>query len=519
MKRFLLPGLTVILLWGLVVPLEGASDKPKRGGTLNMAIRKDVVVMNALVATGSSERRLRDLMFEALLGLDLKGNIHPNLAESWEVSDDGRLYTFKLRKGVKFHNGQEMTAEDAKFAMDYTMNPKNGARGYSVLKIVDRVEAADKYTLKVYIKNASPGFLYTLTEIQTFSVVPKESLPEGVRKIKRYPVGTGPFKFVEWQPKQRIVLERFDDYWGHKAFVDKVIMRPIKDATIRMTALRAGDIDMVVRAPYEWVKEIAGGRLRGFSMAKAAYAGGRGIDFNVADPPFNNKKLRLAVAHAIDRKEIMDAAYFGFGDPSDQKYPRGHSGYFEGVPSPEYDLNKAKALLKEAGYKGETIEIMTNQGAVREIEATTLQAQLKKIGMKIKLKVLERGAALSLRRKGKFAFKFGGGGSADPYVLNTYLPSLICVPDLKRRIRNETGYCDKKMDALLRKAETELNPDKRRALLRQIVTKSNEDLPELTIGFVPRFFVFADHVKGFTTDSSSSFRWWGGGLNYVWLDK
>ena len=249
MKRFIMLGLTLGLFLGTVLSAVSASGQPKRGGTLNMAIRKDIVVMNALVATGSSERRLRDLMFESLVGLDLKGVVHPNLAESWEISNDGKLYTFKLRKGVKFHNGQEMTAEDAKFSMDYTMNPKNGTRGYSVLKIVDRVEAADKNTLKVYLKNASPGFLYTLVKIQTFSVVPKGSMPEGVRKLKRYPVGTGPFKFVEWQPKQRIVLERYDGYWGHKAFVDRVILRPIPNATVRMTALRAGDIDMVVRAP------------------------------------------------------------------------------------------------------------------------------------------------------------------------------------------------------------------------------------------------------------------------------
>ena len=150
------------------VPLLGAADTPKQGGTLRMAIRKDMRLMNPLVGTQSTERRIRSLMFEPLLGIDLQGRIQPNLAESWKVSKDGKLYTFYLRKGVKFHNGQEMTAEDVKFAIDYTRNPKNGAYGFTNLAVISRAEAADKYTLKLRLKTGSPAFLTSLTSIRSF---------------------------------------------------------------------------------------------------------------------------------------------------------------------------------------------------------------------------------------------------------------------------------------------------------------------------------------------------------------
>ena len=132
--------------------------QPKRGGTITLAISKELALMNPLVNTSSTEARIRELMFEPLLARDHNGAIQPRLAESWEVSKDGKLYTFRLRKGVKFHNGKELTAEDIKFAVDYTLNPKNGAYGFDNLSAVERAEAVDKYTLRFHMKTHNPLF-------------------------------------------------------------------------------------------------------------------------------------------------------------------------------------------------------------------------------------------------------------------------------------------------------------------------------------------------------------------------
>ncbi len=516
MTRNLILSLTLGLLLGFSLPVESASNQPKRGGTLTMAIRKDLVLMNPMVATRSTDKSIRELMYDSLLVVDSQGNIRPYLAESWEISKDGKVYTFQLRKGVKFHDGREMTAPDVKFSMDYTLNPKNGAHGLNRLTLVDRVEVAGKYTLKMFLKNPGPAFLAFLTDIGSFSVIPKESLAEGIAQPSDYPPGTGPFKFGEWKPKQRIVLERFDGYWGQKAYVDRLVLRPIRDSTVRFTALRAGDVDIVERTPYEWVDQLVKGKLKGIKFAEASHGGFRRLVFNVAAPPFNNRKLRQAVAHAINKEEFMNASFLGFGKGADQKYPKGHAWYIEGVPSLGYNIDTAKALLKESGYAGQTINIMISQG--NEAQATILQAQLKRIGIKVQVQLLDYGSYVHRWRTGKFDFKFSGASiQPDPWL--TYATSLRCERDSNKRASNESAYCNQKVEALFKKAESELDPDKRRRLFKQILTEVNQDVPDMPIGFVARYYTYRDHVKGFKTDGEGSFRWLGGGLAAAWLDK
>jgi peptide/nickel transport system substrate-binding protein len=515
MKRLLT---FAFILSSLVInlPLQAASIQPKRGGTITLAVSKELALMNPLVNTSSTESRIRELMFEPLLARDTKGAIQPRLAESWEISKDGKFYTFRLRKGVKFHNGKELTADDIKFAIDYTLNPKNGAYGLADLDAVEKAEAIDKYTLRISLKKINPLFLTVLTDIRAFSAIPKESLPEGMRKPSTFPPGTGPFKFVEWKPGQRVVFERFDDYWGEKAHVERVVMREIADATVRFSALQAGDVDIIERTPYEWVQQIVQGKIKGIGYARANIAGARNIEFNAADPPFNNKKLRLAIAYALDKREIMQAAYFGLAETSDQRFPKGSIWYFD-VPTPKYDPGKAKALLKESGYNGETLELMGNRGEVAEIEGAAIQAQLKKIGVKVELKIFERASALEARRQGKFMFKLAGG-SDFPDPLPAY-EEYACEPDLRNRRLNESGYCDKEYDALLRSAELEMDLEKRKALFKQVVAKLVDDSPFIALGFTPRFFAFRDYVKGFTTNSSGDFQPFGGGLSRAWINK
>src|SRR5262245_28763049 len=493
--------------------VQGASDNPKRGGTLTIAIGRDIGLMHPLIGTTGNEQKTRELMFESLLAVDASGKVQPNLAESWEISDKGRLYAFNLRRGVRFHNGQEMTAEDVKYAVDYSLNPKNSAYGLNYLGLVERVELAGKYAIRFHLKKPSPLFLAALSDIQAFSVVPKGSLPEGVTKISQFPPGTGPFKFVDWQSGQRIVFERYEDYWGHKAFVDRLILRPIADENIRFVYLQSGDIDMIEWTPYEGVKQISEGKIRGIHAVKASYASMRRLVFNVASPPFNNKKMRQAVALAIDKKELIDAAYFGFGEPVDQRYPVGHFWYIDGVSAPARDLAKARALLKEAGYQGETIVVSTYPG-IYEPVAITLQAQLKKVGINIKIEMMDSPAVISQQRRGDFTLGLGGGSiRTDPS--EAYGESIRCEPDLKKRRGNRSGYCDKETENLLDQAETELDPTKRKAIFRQLLSKYFEEVPEIYVGYGPRFFSLRDYVRGFNVSGDDRYRWWGGGFNYI----
>jgi peptide/nickel transport system substrate-binding protein len=494
-----------------------ARPEGKPGGTLTIAISRDLTLLNPLVQTGSTNHSIREMSYESLLALDEQGNAQPKLAERWEASPDGKVYTFHLRRGVKFHDGQEMTAEDLKWVFDYVMNPRNGAYGFPQMEPVQQVEVAGPHTLRVMLKGASPAFIPALTDIRAILAVPKGSVQEGVDKPTSAPPGTGPFKFVEWQPRQRIVFERFDDYWGHKAYLDGVILRPIADGSVRFTALRAGDVDAVERTPNEWVREVLDGKVPGLGIVESKHSGLRNLKFNVADPPMDNLKLRLAVAHALDRKEFMEAAYFGLGRPADQMYPEGHVWYVPGLQWPAYDLDKARQKLREAGYNGQEIPILIEPG-IQEIEATAIQAQLRKIGMNTRLDVAEGSAAKDRDQRGDFAF-LPSGGSTDPDPSATYGPDFKCPADLRKRGANLRGYCSREVDALIERLETELDQAKRKDVLRQMMVKLTQDLPELYIGFAPRYFTYRDYVKAFPVDAAGRWMPQDAGLNYTWLDK
>jgi ABC-type transport system substrate-binding protein len=517
MKRTIIIGL--LCLWvAAALPSHAASVTPKTGGTITLAIQKDLVVMNPMLRTASTERLIRMLMFDSLLGIDLQGNIQPNLAESWEISKDGKVYSFALRRGAQFHNGKELAAEDVKFSMEYTMDAKNGAYGYSQLALVERVEAPEKHALKVHLKKPSAVFLSSLTSIQSFPVVPAGSLEAGLQKPTEFPPGTGPFKFVEWKPRQRLVLDRFDRHWGRKAYVSRLVLRPIGDDSVRFAALQAGDVDIVERTPYEWVKQVVDGKVKGIGFVKATTAGYRRLIFNITEPPFNNPKMRQAIAHAVNKKEILDAAYMGFGVPTEQKYPKDNLWFIDGAKTYGHDLNKARALLKEAGYNGQPIEVLSDLEGPRHTELSVLQAQLKRIGVAVKPVILEWGAYREQQRKGIFQLMFYGGSiDVDPSL--TYGPDFVCEKDLKNRSSNMPGYCDKEIDALLTRAEIEADMKKRKEIFGRVIGKVMEDLPEMPIGYVPRFYTFRDHVKGFTTNDEGEFQWWGGGLSHTWLDK
>lgn len=491
--------------------------EPKRGGNLTVATEWDISTLNPYQKTFSVDEYVRDVMYDALLSVDLKDNVQPHLAESWEVSRDGRLYTFKLRKGVKFHDGKEMTAEDVSWSINFILNPKNAAYGKQRILMVDRAEVVDRYTLRVYLNQSHAGFLAALTQIKAGLVTQKGALEGGTARVDTFPPGTGPFRFVEWQQKQRIVFERFSDYWGeHRAAVDRVIFRPLLDDSVRLTALRAGDVDLIRGVPYDWTGKIERGEIKGLVGIKAVNAQTKQLAFNVLGAPFENLKLRQAVAHAINREEIVEGVFGGSAAPMDvQTYPKSHKWYLEGVPTQAFDPEKARRLLKEAGYKGEEVELLLTNASEDQSTAQVIQGQLRRVGMNVNLKIVDVAVREDFSKRGQYQFDLRGGNFY-PDLSDSYVPHLACD---EKRISNRTGYCDKSVDDLLVRADSELNEGKRRELYKQVMIKAYDALPYVRLVFVHKPFAFHDYVKGFTVDREGRFRWAGGGVNGVWLDK
>jgi ABC-type transport system substrate-binding protein len=508
--------LLISLVW-LAPGRIGAQEKPRTGGTLNIGIHADLYGLNPFVRMRSIDRNVRSLVYESLVTVDGKAEVKPFLAESWKISPDGREYSFVLRRGVKFHNGEEMTAEDIKWAVEYAKDPQHGASAKPHLDGVESVRALDRYTVRFVLKKPQVSFLSGLGDLGVLFVLPKNSIPTGQTKVQAMPPGTGPFVFKEWRAGSHVAFERFKDYW-RKGFpyLDRVVMKPVPDASARLAGLRAGDLHMITRVPSQWVVKIQRGEMADVAAAPAKYAGMRELYLNTTRPPFSNRKIRQAVAYAIDKQKILEGAYWGQGETANERFYKGSAWNF-GFPERKRDVAKAKALLNEAGYKGEKIVFVSRQG---QEEVAFIAPQLQEVGLNVVVETLEAGTYRGRTRSGDYDLSPGGGDiPADPAQIAV---EFMCDEEsVKRKSRdnNRTGYCNKQLDALVEQADATLDAKKRKELFRKAFGILYEDVPEVFLAFEHRYFGVHPTVRGFVTDNNESLDSAEGGLFRVWLTR
>lgn len=510
--RFL--GIGIFFFWGLEL---SAQEQPRYGGTLNVGIHSDLYGLNPFVRMRSIDLSVRSIVYEALVAIDAKSQVRPFLAESWKISPDGKEYTFNLRRGVKFHNGAEMTAEDIKWVAEYSVDPQHGATGKPYLEKVESVRVVDRYTVKFVLKQPAAAFLTSLGSLRTFFVLPKDSIPKGQTKVQTMPPGTGPFAFREWRAGSHAAFERFSDYWQKGLpYLDRVVFKPVIDTTARLAALRAGDLQLITRVPSAWVPKIRRGEAGETSLVPAKYAGFREIYLNVARPPFNNIKLRQAVLYAIDKEKILEGAFWGQGEVTEERFFKGSPWHF-GFPDRKRDLAKAKALLKQAGYKGEKIVAISRQG---QEEIPFSVAQLQEAGLNVVAETLEAGAYRARNRAGDYDISPGGGNNEpDPDQVSV---EFTCDEDaVKRRARdnNRTGYCNKELDALFNQASGTMDPKKRRELYRKAFRIIYEEVPEVFLAFEHRFLGIHPRVRDFISNNNEDLILFEGGLHKTWLSR
>jgi len=355
------------------------------GGTLVFAGAADPVVLDgALVSDGESLRVITQL-FETLVALK-PGTTEPEpgLAESWSANDDGTVWTFKIRQGVKFHDGTDLDAAAVCFNFDRwynfkgsfqnpsatyywqvvfggfsTFNPDSGAPEESLYA---SCEASDASTAVITLTKPSATFIPALSQ-QAFSIASPKALqefgadegsvdadgifhPTGTFGTE-HPVGTGPFQFVSWTRGDRLVVERFDDYWGEKASLDQVIFRPIADNAARLQALQTGEIqgyDLVEPQDIPTIQENGDLQVIDRPPFNVAYVG-----FNMSMPPLDDPKVRQALAYGLDRQGVVDSFYGGRAEVAKEFMPSSVEGYADDVPEYTYDPEKSKQLLQEAG--------------------------------------------------------------------------------------------------------------------------------------------------------------------------
>ncbi len=335
-------------------------------------------------AAGAIDQVTYANIFEGLTRFASDGSIVPGLAESWEISDDGLVYTFRLREGVKFHDGTTMDAEDVKFSLDRARGEESQNAQKALFSAISEVNVIDPLTVEIRLSQPNGNLLFNLAWGDAVIVA-----PESIDDIKTNPVGTGPFRFSNWVQGDRIEIVKNPDYWGTPARLDKATFKFISDPTAAFAAVMAEDVDVFTGfpAPENLAQFEADPR---FQVLVGSTEGETILSTNNKMPPLDDVRVRKAIAHAIDRQAIIDGAMFGYGTPIGTHFAPHNPAYVDLTGLSQYDPELSKKLLAEAGYPdGFTTTLKLPPPSYARRGGEIIAAQLAAVGIKVEITNLE----------------------------------------------------------------------------------------------------------------------------------
>jgi len=386
--------------------------------TLHIGLAEDPDILDPTLARTYVGRIVFSAMCDKLFDIDEKLNIVPQLALSYSTSDDGKEVAIKLRPGVKFHDGEPLDAEAAKFSLERHLTFPGSFRKPELAQL-DHVDVVDPLTVKLVLKSPFSPLIAQLTDRSGMVVSPKAAKAEG-DKFGLHPVCAGPYKFVERVQQDRIVFEKFADYWNKdNVFIDKIVFLPIVDATVRLANLKSGGLDLIERVLATDIKDVrADSRLK---LSTAIELGYQGITLNIGHdknkgPLSQSAKVRQALDLSIDREAINQVVFNGEFKPGNQWVNPDHPYYQKAFPIQGRDVEKAKALLKEAGVTPPlAVDFMVPKGAETEAVAQVVQSMAAEAGFDMKIRVTEFATSLKQAEAGEFqAFMLAWSGRIDP---------------------------------------------------------------------------------------------------------
>lgn len=368
-----------------------------QGKTVTVAVGADISTMDPHKISGGNEYIFHTQVFEGLYGHDLKGNLEPHLATGHTLSADGLTYTFKLRPGVKWHNGDAFTAEDVVFSWKRATDPEiKNPRANILAGNIAEVKAVDPLTAEVKLKTPDASLLENLGEY--WYMVPAKAGVMGVEEFAKAPIGTGPYRFVERKVKESFTLDTFKEHWGRKPEIDRLTVRVINDAQTRVAMLKTGEADIIVDVPLQVAKDVekdTNTRLHVVPSLQNIFVS---ISNRKSDGTWKDPRVRQAVAYAIDRKTLIDKLMLGYAKPTLANCQTGVIGCdIDRKPYP-YDPAKAKALLKDAGWDAnktiKLVGIAPGRTPQSKEVAEAIAFFLNAVGMKTQVEIMEYGAWL-----------------------------------------------------------------------------------------------------------------------------
>lgn len=489
-------------------PAPGAQDKaapsgPKRGGTLVFARPEEPQTFDPFIPSDNGSIYAIEQVCDSLVEPDATGDgLRPGLAESWEISDDKLVYTFKLRQ-VNFSNGKPMTADDVLFTLKKAS--ADTAPVAFLFEPVKSVEAVDASTVRITLKRPYTPILSALS-VYSAAIVSREAYEASPEGFGQKPVCVGPFVVSEYARGSHVLLTRNPSYWENGSdgqplpYVESVDMRYVPDSNARVLGLKNGDFDAIAIVPFnqaESLKSMEGVALEEAPIFRLDY-----VYLNHKAKPLDKKEIRLAMNHAADREAIMKVVFFGYGEIPNSYMPKVNF-HADGVEKIPYDIEKAKALVKAAGYKGQPIKLMVDTGnAPSKQIATILQQGWSEAGLKVEIVEFDVGTAFDMTTKGDY----------QAYV--SYITSDINDTDELATLQADgtggthaffSNYNNPAVKGMLDEARQAAEPEKRAELYAKVQEIVYNDGYSVPLNFSPALNAYHRYLSGWQTSKTG---WW-----------
>ncbi len=426
---------------------------------------------------GSPDYQIAMNVFSGLVRYKVNSlDVEPDLAERWRVSPNGQVYTFFLRKGVKFHHGYgDFTAKDVKYTFERILNPATRSRYRASLLIIDTIDVVDDYTVRITLKAPSASFLGGALAFRPGYIVSQKAVEQLGERFAFNPIGTGPFQFVSYTPRQELVMEAFPEYYRGVPAIKKIVWKVVPDDNVAALALQKGEINhAIVRDPQVY-KTLQ--RDPNLAFTATPTTGWWEFSMNPRRRPLDDVRVRRALSHAVDRETFIKTVLEGLGSPAYSVIPPGMIGHTTDVEKYTFNVARAKQLLAEAGFaNGFRINVVYEPGEYGDLMATAMQQWFKDVGVDLQLVKLEAGAWTARRQSGDYDITISGTTRFDPdQFLTEQFHSASFPPG-----GNQSYYGA--IDDLIEAQRRAVNLRERARILVEIQKKVAVDVP-----FVPLF--------------------------------
>src|SRR5215831_1220587 len=479
----------------VLMPMESGCRRGGARGEMVAMLEKRIETFDPRVSSDTAVERMLQLMFNGLTRKDDKFNAVPDLAEKFESSPDYKTFTFYLRPNVKFHNRRPLSAADVKYTFDSMLAP-----GFQSAKRADlerdrvTVEADPANPLKVtlHCENPCPGLANTILPI---GIIPEGTSSEQATR----PIGTGPFKFEDYKEDQEVVLTSNDDYFEGAPSVKRLSVRIIPDNSTRESELRKGSVDLAINADFDPVTVESLQKAPGIKTEVTEGTNITHLGINLQDPILKDRRIRQALAYAIDRDAIIRDVLRGQAFPARSVLPPSQWAYDPNVTDYKYDPDRAKRLLAEAGKSSLKLSLKTSPVSVSRKIGEAIQEQLRRVGVEIELQSLERQKLTQDMTEGNFQLYLNilVGGNQNPDIFRLVYSSGAIPPNGQNRSR----YVNPQVDKLIEEARTATR-EKSKEIFSQIQKILAEDLPQIYLWYPATVVIYRDRISNVKVDPS-----------------